>query len=135
MMVQNVISANNKAYTLIEVLVAIIILSFVSIISFSFMTKAYESETKIVAKIKALQLAYSCSEYLQSLSYNSISVSSCDFLETSNIFRNINLNYSIDVQSSEIIENELKLINIIVKWNLYGQNHEYKLSMLVNNDV
>ncbi|RUM48524.1 MAG: hypothetical protein DSY47_05240 [Hydrogenothermus sp.] len=124
-----------SGFTLIEVLVSIVILSFVSLISFSFMSQAYENETKTMARIKAIQVAYSCSEYLQSLKYEDISENSCDFLETGNTFRNLNLIYKIDILQKEIIPNEIKLVDVIVKWNLYGNDNEYKLSMLVNKDV
>ena len=124
-----------KGFTLIEVLVAVVILSFISIASFSFMTNAYENETKSIARIKALQLAFSCSEYLQSLDFDAISENSCDFLEADNTFRNFNISFNINILQKDVIPNEVKLVDVIVKWSLYGKNNEYVLKMLVNNDV
>ncbi|HIE60071.1 MAG TPA: prepilin-type N-terminal cleavage/methylation domain-containing protein [Hydrogenothermaceae bacterium] len=132
----NVINFRRKnGFTLIEVLVSIVILSFVSIFFFSFMFQAYKNETKTMAKIKAIQLAYSCSEYLQSLKYGDISKNSCDFLKASDTFRNLNLTYKIEISQKEIIPNEIKLVDVIVKWNLYGNDNKYKLRILINKDV
>lgn len=125
-----------SGFTLIEVLVSIVILSFVSIVFLSFMSQAYENETKTMARIKAIQIVYSCSEYLQSLKYEDVSENSCDFLERGNTFRNLNLMYKIDILKEDIPGTSgIKLVNVIIKWNLYGKYNEYKLRMLINRDV
>lgn len=130
------VKSSENGFTLIEVLIAISILSISLIIMLVSLSKVYKYETESLVRLKAQQLAFACSEYIQGLGYNSINNNSCNSLLNNFTFRKTNVNFSFNiVNRQEIYPGKLKIVDVNVYWTIYGKKRKIQITVLKGNNV
>ena len=128
---------SNKGFTIVEVLVALFLFSFLMLGLLGGFLKTYQYQAKNEFRNEAIKLAEQELEKYRNLDYSAITPVSNDCTSSTEKIqrqiRNAYIEYTIAREITEEIPNSVKKIVITVCWNYKGKSYNYSAETLIAN--
>ncbi len=125
------IHRNYKGFTIVEALVALVILAILLLGLLSALITAYEISTRNLIRDEAVKIANEYAEKYRNFGLSNIPTN--DTFEINRKIRNADITYNINVTSSEIVAGKIKQVKITVTWTYKGKTYSHTIETLVGS--
>lgn len=122
---------DNKGFTIIEALVAIVILTVLLLGLLSAFLTTYEYSTRNLIRDEAVKIANEYAEKYRNMDVTTIPTSLTETVNRK--IRNGNVQYTVEVASTDLITGKIKQITIKVSWTYKGKTYTHQIKSIVGS--
>ena len=121
----------NKGFTLVEALVALVILAILLLGLLSALIITYEHSTRNIIRDEAVKIANEYAETYRNMGIGNIPANQS--ITVNRKIRNSVVAFTIKVVSSDIVAGKIKQVKITVSWTYKGKTYSHTIETLVGS--
>jgi len=144
-------SGDKQGFSLIEVMVALVII-LISMLGFYSVTKrAMEGNLKDVIRDEGVKIGEGVINQIRELPFNQVDIGTWDNAELNNKLnfkfkggntniiekhvRNINVGYGVQVQVNTTNDPNIRQVQVTINWNYRGKNYSHSIATYIYNRI
>ncbi len=121
----------NKGFTLVEALVALVILAILLLGLLSALIITYEHSTRNIIRDEAVKIANEYAETYRNMGIGNIPANQS--ITVNRKIRNSVVAFTVKIVSSDIVAGKIKQVKITVSWTYKGKTYSHTIETLVGS--